>query len=252
MMLTCCRVSFTQILTRTHVHTFFSHMPTYIYIYTHALTHMQQIHVHAHIHTHTYAHTHTRHTPSRARSFACFHALSQSLQRTEHSSQKVEAGHETRLESVRTECERKVREVKEVKESLEEQVRRAAVASKEQAIKHEHEVRERERQSERDCICQRVMCACLVRLSRASRVSVFLSFSWFSYLSVHVCASMHCACIAACPKEDTTTLIQYTTAGAATQHTKNGGARRHQCTCPCNSHEKRRDYPCAAAAGAGD
>jgi len=68
--------------------------------------------------------------------------LQQSLQRTEHSSQKVEAGHETRLESVRTECERKVREVKEVKESLQEQVRRAAVASKEQAIKHEHEVRQ--------------------------------------------------------------------------------------------------------------
>ena len=66
--------------------------------------------------------------------------LQQSLQRTTHATQKEAASFETRLESVRAECERKVCEVKESKELLQEQLRRAAIAAREQAVKHEHEV----------------------------------------------------------------------------------------------------------------
>lgn len=66
--------------------------------------------------------------------------LQQALQRADHSSQKVEAAHQSRLESVRAECERRVQEAAEAKALLEEQLRRAAISSKEMSVKHEHEV----------------------------------------------------------------------------------------------------------------
>ena len=66
--------------------------------------------------------------------------MQQTLQRTEHANQKEAVALETRLESVRAEYDRRVQDLKEGKELLQEQVRRCNMACKEQLVKHEHEV----------------------------------------------------------------------------------------------------------------
>ena len=66
--------------------------------------------------------------------------LHQSLQRAQHASQQEEAAMQGRLQAVRDECERNMKEVKDAKDLLQEQLRRAGIVSKEAAIKHEHEV----------------------------------------------------------------------------------------------------------------
>ena len=48
--------------------------------------------------------------------------LLQTVQRADHSSQKVELAHQARLEAVRAECERRVLEAADAKSLLEEQV----------------------------------------------------------------------------------------------------------------------------------